>query len=251
VIEREKISQIVEGYDKDSIRIGALGSHSALDICRGAKDEGFQTLVICQRGRERPYSHYYRTKGIFKEERGIVDEVIVLEAFSEMLRPEIQNELRKRATIFIPHRSFTVYVPYDGIENELRLPIFGSRNLLRAEERDSTKNQYYLLRKAGIRIPAMFKSHEEIDRLVIVKVPEAQRRYERSFFYASTPKEFEQVSKEMLKRGAITESDLESATIEEFIVGAQFNFNYFYSPLLGELERWGSIREDRPIWRGC
>ena len=43
--------------------IAVLGSHSALDICRGAKDLGFKTLVICQKGREKTYQKYYFSKG--------------------------------------------------------------------------------------------------------------------------------------------------------------------------------------------
>ena len=40
--------------------IAVLGSHSALDVCRGAKDLGFQTLVIAEKGREKTYSIYYK-----------------------------------------------------------------------------------------------------------------------------------------------------------------------------------------------
>ena len=36
--------------------IATVGSHSALDICRGAKDEGFKTLVIVEKGRDKTYS---------------------------------------------------------------------------------------------------------------------------------------------------------------------------------------------------
>ena len=33
--------------------IAVIGSHSALDVCRGAKDEGFKTLVIVEKGRDK------------------------------------------------------------------------------------------------------------------------------------------------------------------------------------------------------
>ncbi len=35
--------------------IATFGSHSALQILKGAKDEGFGTLCICQKGKETPY----------------------------------------------------------------------------------------------------------------------------------------------------------------------------------------------------
>lgn len=33
------------------VTIGTLGSHSALNILAGAKDEGFQTLLLCEKKR--------------------------------------------------------------------------------------------------------------------------------------------------------------------------------------------------------
>lgn len=234
MIDRVEVQRIVEGYGK-SVTVGVLGSHSALDVCLGSKEEGLRNVVVCQAGREKTYSKYYKCNGAV----GIVDDVIILQKFSDIVKREVQEELIGRRVIFIPNRSFTVYVPLKEIEDNFRVPIFGNRALLRAEERDAEKNQYYLLEKAGIRTPTRFKSYEEIDRLCIVKVGEAERGYERAFFFASSPREFEEVSREMVKRGIITEEGLGRATIEEFVVGAQFNFNFFYSPLSGRLELIG------------
>ena len=45
-----------------------------------------------------------------------VDDVITLDKFADILKPEVQNELIKRNAIFIPHRSFEVYInDYDAI----------------------------------------------------------------------------------------------------------------------------------------
>ncbi|HII66724.1 MAG TPA: DUF1246 domain-containing protein, partial [Thermococcaceae archaeon] len=43
MIEREQILEVLKNYDKENIIIGAIGSHSALDIADGAKVEGFKT----------------------------------------------------------------------------------------------------------------------------------------------------------------------------------------------------------------
>ena len=53
MIRRPEIQKIVNGYD--DLRIAVLGSHSALEIMDGAKDEGLDTIVFCQKGRETPY----------------------------------------------------------------------------------------------------------------------------------------------------------------------------------------------------
>ncbi|MFQ6134916.1 MAG: formate--phosphoribosylaminoimidazolecarboxamide ligase family protein [Nitrososphaerales archaeon] len=240
MITRQQISEVVARYDPEGITIGTLGSHSALDICRGAKDEHLQTLAVCQKGREETYDRYYRVRKSFGRICGVIDKTIVLDKFQDILNEDVQSRLVSMNTVFVPHRSFTVYVPYDGIEGRFLVPIFGSRSLLRAEERDVERNQHYLLEKAEIRTPHLFRDYTEIDRLVVVKVGEAERTYERAFFYASSPKEFEERSSELINKGMITREALSTAVIEEFTVGAQYNFNFFYSPLLGELELLGT-----------
>ncbi len=236
---KDEIASIIKGYSKDDLRIGVLGSHSALEICRGAKDEGFKTIVVCERGREKTYTKYYRARMMFGREVGVVNEVIVLDKFREILRDEVQEELKSRNTIFIPHRSLCVYVGYRALEKEFRVPMFGNRFLLKIEERDVERNQYYLMERAGIPHPRVFKDPSKIDRLVLVKAPEAARGFERAFFLASSPKEFEEKAEDLIRRGVLTREGLERAVIEEFIVGAPFNFNFFYSPLTGEVELLG------------
>jgi len=114
--------------------------------------------------------------------------------------------------------------------------------MLRSEERNVPRNQYYLLRKAGLKLPKIFDSPEEIDRLAIVKVPERERSIERAFFYASSPEEFKKRAEERIRKGIIDRKDLEEAIIEEYIVGAKFNANYFWSPITDEIDLLGFDR---------
>jgi 5-formaminoimidazole-4-carboxamide-1-(beta)-D-ribofuranosyl 5'-monophosphate synthetase len=232
MINREDVWRVLEDYDTRSLTIGTLGSHSALDIVDGAKDEGFRTLVVCQQGRELPYKIYRR----------VVDETILLDRFAQVTGGDVQNQLRDRNTIFVPHRAFSTYVPYDEIENKFLIPLFGNRQILRSEERTAEKNQYYLLERAGIRQPKKFSSPSEIDRLVIVKVQEARRKIERAFFTATSKTDFNRKAKERISKGLINKEDLKRAVVEEFVVGTLFNFNYFYSPLSGDVEFMGIDR---------
>jgi len=218
--------------------IGVLGSHSALDICRGAKDEGFKTLVVCQKGREKTYETYYRTHA----QTGCVDECLVLSSFDEILHPKIQNSLQKNNVIFVPNRSFEVYLhfDYESIENNFQIPIFGNRYLLKIEERGRTKDQYFLLQKAGIRYPKQFKNPKDIDCLCFVKILEKERGFERAFFLVNSYRDYKKQVEKKLKKGIFTSEQLKKAVIEEFIVGVQVNLNYFYSPLSKRLEFLGS-----------
>lgn len=237
-MDSSNIKKLTDSYKDFSI--ATLGSHSALDICEGAKREAIRTVVVCQKGRERTYEHYYRTRKVAGRSMGCIDEIMLLDKFSDIAAPDSVKQLQKRNAIFIPHRSFSVYVGYDAIERQFEVPIFGNRFLLRAEERNAPRNQQYILKKAGIRTPKVFSKPAQIDRLVIVKASEAKRTYERAFFFAGSEQEYEKKSAEMLKRGIISEEGLKSALIEEFALGAQYNFNYFYSPLNAELELMGT-----------
>jgi 5-formaminoimidazole-4-carboxamide-1-(beta)-D-ribofuranosyl 5'-monophosphate synthetase len=234
-------SDVLSGYGKGPLTIATIGSHSALEVCRGAKDADLKNLVVCQKGRESIYSDYYfsRRQKSTNLPIGCVDEVLVVDRFSDVVESKVQKQLINKNSIFIPNRSFSVYVPFDDIENNFKVPIFGNRLLLRAEERDAQKNQYYLMKKAGIRTPYRFKTYESIDRLAIVKVSEADRKYERAFFFASSPADFNRKADEMIGKKIIDEASLDRAVIEEFAIGAQFNFNFFYSALNGELELMG------------
>ncbi|MBI2558418.1 DUF1297 domain-containing protein [Candidatus Woesearchaeota archaeon] len=236
MISQKQISKILENYDKGNITIGVLGGHSALDICRGAHSHGFKTLVVSQKGREKTYSKYYkRREGI-----GFVDDVIVVNKFADITKKEVQEELRKRNTIFVHNRYFWVYCNFKDIENKFLVPIYGTRDMVNLEERDVPKNQYYLLEKAGIRIPKLFKDPKKIDKLVIVKVAEAKRGYERAFFLCSNHKDYTEKSSDLLNKKIITKNDLNRAVIEEYAIGAHVNFNFFYSPLNNELELMGT-----------
>lgn len=224
--------------DPSDITIAVVGSHSALDVCRGAKDEGFKTLVICQKGREKTYSDYFKTQ----DEIGCVDEILLLDKFSDILKDDIQQQLLDRNAVFIPHRSFQVYLDfnYDGIEKGFKVPIFGNKFLLRVEERSSRPNQYDLLEKAGIRMPKQFSDPKDIDRPCIVKVLESERAFERAFFIVDSYQDYLSQVSERMSAGIFGEEELKGAVIEEFIAGAQVNFNFFYSPLSGRLELMGT-----------
>lgn len=233
MIDRKKIKSIVDGYNKEDITIGVLGSHSALEIGHGAKQEGFETVVICEEGREKTYTKHYDN---------LFDNILLLDDFEDMVREENQEKLRELNTLFVPNRSFSVYVGYDNIEDELEIPLMGSRKLLRTEERDLAKNQYYLLDEAGITKPKIFDDPKNIDRPVIVKVEEKERGIERAFFYASSYEEYKKRAQKRIEKGIIDKKDLEEATIEQYVLGAKFNANFFWSPIKEEIDLLGFDR---------
>lgn len=226
----------------DDLTLCSIGSHSALEVAYGARLQGLRNLVITASGREKTYARYYARRE--DPARGCVDETLELQAFTDLLDDDVQSRLLERNAVFVPNRSFEVYLhqkfSYDRIERGMKCKMFGNRRLLRAEERDEAGNQYALLQRAGIRHPAQFNSPGEIDRLVMVKAPHAKVSFERAFFLCASPAQYHEVSQRLIREGMLTAEGLERAVIEEYALGPSVNLNFFYSPLLGELELCGT-----------
>ncbi|MFW5912565.1 MAG: DUF1297 domain-containing protein [Candidatus Hadarchaeota archaeon] len=218
-IERKEIQKLASEYDPDEVTIGIFGSHSALPIGYAAKKAGFSTMLFSKCGREETYA---------KHNDRLYDDIKVLDEWEEILTDEKQEEMREENVIFIPNRSFVVYTGLENVEEEFEVPIYGSRRLFRAEERNSKppRNQYYLMESAGVRYPQIFDDPEEIDRLAVVKVQQKDNPLERAYFYPSTPEEYHDIAREKIDNGEISEEGLEKATIEEFVIGPMLNANF-------------------------
>ena len=230
MIKRSEMQKIASGYSDP--KIGVLGSHSALEIMDGAKDEDFGTLVFCQKGREVPYQRFSR----------IADEIKIVNKFKDMASQANQKIMRKSETIIVPHRSLTAYLGYDILENKLKVPIFGNRKLFQAEERENKRNQYYLLKKAGIKLPRIFENPKSINRPAIVKVMEKDRKLERAFFTVTSYADYKEKSEAKIKKGIIARKDLEKASIEELVIGTYMNFNFFHTPISEQVDFIGIER---------
>ncbi len=248
MIDRQRILSVLEGYDLKKAKIGVVASHSALDVCDGAVEEGFRTVGVCQDGRDKTYSRYFRSQRApdGKVLRGVLDECWTVKKFKEMMHPAFQERMRKENILFVPNRSFTSYVDLREIEDDFAVPLVGSRALLRSEERGEEKDYYWILEKAGLPFPKKYARPEDIDRLVIVKLHHKVKKLERGFFTAASYEEYRRKSQELLKNDVITAEDLAAARIEEYVIGPVFNLDFFYSPLETKMERIELIGVD---WR--
>lgn len=233
MLERSEILDALSEYPSTPV-VAAVGSHSALDIADGAVSEGFRTLVLAQTGREATYGRYYRTRRDAQGRvlRGCVDEVWTYPKFADLAHDSAQEKLRTKGALLVPNRAFSSYVPLPVIESDFRVPIVGSRSMLRMEERTERENYYSLLEAAGIPTPERIADPRSIDGLSIVKLPHAKKRLERGFFTVASAEEYDRKSRELLDRGTIRPDDLAAARIERYVIGPVFNFNFFYSPLV-------------------
>jgi len=248
MIGKDEIAGIIEDYERLKLRVGMTASHSALDICDGAIEEGFPTAAYCQAGREKTYSQYFKTQrnSSGRVRRGMVDKAIVMDSFNDVMQPQMQDEMRKRNVVYIPNRSFTSYSSIEDVENNFHVPMFGSRNMLRMEERTEEQDYYWILDKAGLPYPEAIADPQDIDCLVIVKLHHAQKKLERGFFTCASYKEYCEKSETLLKEGTIDQESLDGARIEKYVIGPVFNLNFFYSPLEEEMPKLELLGVD---WR--
>jgi 5-formaminoimidazole-4-carboxamide-1-(beta)-D-ribofuranosyl 5'-monophosphate synthetase len=189
------------------VTIATLGSHSALNILAGAKDEGFQTLLLCERSRK------------FYERFRVADKIMYLDSLSELKGEKLQEDLMSKNVILIPHGSFISYLDLDFLENDFSVPIFGNKFLFRHESDRTLEQEWF--HKAHLKIPKTF-TPDSIDRRVIVKYHGAKGG--KGYFTVNTPEEYHDKG---------VEGEVQ---IQEWIHGVTMYFHYFYSPISGELE---------------
>jgi 5-formaminoimidazole-4-carboxamide-1-(beta)-D-ribofuranosyl 5'-monophosphate synthetase len=221
LITNQEIREILQKYDSKKIAIGTLGSHSSLNIFKGAKEEGFRTVCICKEKDAIMYKKY-----------PLVDELIIVKDFTELLSEKMQDKLRKLNVILIPHGSFTAYLSTEELTNSLKVPMFGNRKLLDWEA--NRKSQEEWLRQAGLLLPATFKTPEDIDRLIIAKLPGAKGG--RGYFLANSPASFHKKFDEMVKRGLLSKEDLPSVHLQEYALGVNAYPSYFSSIINDDVE---------------
>ena len=233
MLERKAMQQAAEAYDPKALALACIASHSGLDVYDGAVDEGYRSIAVAQKGREEVYKRYFATlrdaKG--RRLRGCVDETWTYPQYSGIMQPKQQQKLRAANALWVPNRAWTSYCGIDGVEQEFAVPLVGSRNMLRSENRGEKRDYYWLLKKAGLPFPKRIKEPADIDGLAIVKLHHAKKKLERGFFTCASPKEFNAKATQLLKQGVIDKESLKTAHIEEYVIGPVFNLNFFYSPV--------------------
>lgn len=191
--------------------IATLASHSALQILSGAKQEGMKAIAICTPKARRVYESY-----------GVADEIIEIDSYQDYF--SIEEKLKEKNAIVIPHGSFVSYLGEDRVRKEVTAMHYGSKGILQWESDRTMEREW--LKAAGLDLPAIYKDPEDIDRAVIVKFHGAKGGL--GYFLAHSPEEFYERIKEF--------PDEDDYVIQEYIVGVPMYVHYFVSAVTGELE---------------
>ena len=194
------------------VKIATIGSHSALQILKGAKEEGFSTVVVCMKNRVKLYKMF-----------GVADKIIEIESMKDYYN--VQEELKKENAIVIPHGSFVDIMEGSG-KDKLTAKYFGNKDIIEWESDRQMERKW--LKEAGLKLPEIFKKPEDIDRPVIVKFHGAKGG--KGFFLAKNVEDFNE---------KIKNYPGEKYVIQEYIIGVPVYIHYFYSPLTKKLEVFG------------
>ena len=201
--------------------IATLGSHCARQLLKGAKDEGFETLLVCEKKRQ---SLYKRFK--------FIDELVLVDSFSEVIEERCNSILQKNNSILIPHGTLIAQMSSEQIES-IKTPIFGNKNILRWESDRNLKEK--LMNEANLPTPKSVPSPDAINGLVIAKRHGAAGG--KGYFLASNENEYNKKRDHLIKEGMINgDSDL---YLQEYTSGVLAYLQFFYSPLKNELEFFG------------
>ncbi len=201
--------------------IATLGSHCSLQVLKGAKDEGFKTVLVCEKKREKLYKRF-----------PFIDEFVLVDSFREILDENTQKKLKQLDTVIIPHGTLIAQMNSDEIES-IKTPIFGNKWILRWESSREMKEK--LMKEAKLPIPKQISSPDEIDKLVIVKRQGAAGG--KGYFMASSKQDYHKKRDELIQQKIISEDEV--LYIQEYAAGVLAYLQFFYSPLKNELEFFG------------
>lgn len=215
---------VVKTPKKKRYSIATLGSHCSLQVLKGAKDEGFNTLLICEK----------RRLGLYKR-FNFIDDMILVDKFNEISDESCQQHLRKANSIIIPHGTMIAYMSREEIE-KITIPFFGNKWIIKWEADRNLKQQ--LMNEALLTTPRYVESKDNIERLCIVKLHGAAGG--RGYFLAWNRQSFEEAAKKLIDQGVITNED--DLYIQEYVNGVPTYLQFFYSPVTKILEFMGVDR---------
>jgi 5-formaminoimidazole-4-carboxamide-1-(beta)-D-ribofuranosyl 5'-monophosphate synthetase len=188
--------------------IATLGSHSALQILKGAKDEGFTTLLVTLPKNESFYRRF-----------SFIDRIITIQSYDTF--HTIAHTLDTVHAIIIPHGSFVAYLGREG-NKRLTVPYFGNKHVLDWEEDRNLQHKW--ITTSSILMPTEYSLSNIVFPVIVKSFGAAGGS---GYFLATNKKEFTKNIRAMKGSRYI---------IQQYVVGVTCYFHYFYSPITNELE---------------
>ena len=105
-------------YGAKKFKIATLGSHSALQILKGARDEGFETILVTNPKSRKVYESF-----------GLADKIIQVKDYADYF--SVEKQLIEENAILIPHGTFITAL--GAKENKkIKARYYGNKNILKS-----------------------------------------------------------------------------------------------------------------------
>lgn len=196
------------------VTVVTLGINSALQILKGAADEGFRTVVAAVHDRADLYGRY-----------GFIERVVTLPHYAAFADVIVEH-VEPGASVIIPHTSFLGKLGPEGVA-ALPIRFFGSKRAIEWEADRERVREWLTL--AGVNVPRQFQDAQDIDCPVVVKARGGMSR--QGYFFARNRREYER---------KIRDFQPPSYTVQEYIIGVPVMLHFFQSPLEGVLQFMGA-----------
>jgi 5-formaminoimidazole-4-carboxamide-1-(beta)-D-ribofuranosyl 5'-monophosphate synthetase len=201
--------------------IATLGSHCALQVLKGAKDEGLKTILVCEKKRESLYRRFR-----------FIDELVLVDSFLELLDAKTASILEKNKSVLIPHGTLIAQMSTEQIES-IKAPVFGNKWILKWESDRVLKEK--LMLESGLNVPKSIKDPKDISGLAIAKRHGAAGG--KGYFLTTDEADYKKKRDKLVSSGLIKgDSDL---YLQEYVMGVLAYLQFFYSPLKDEIEFFG------------
>ncbi|MEM0482488.1 MAG: formate--phosphoribosylaminoimidazolecarboxamide ligase, partial [Nitrososphaerota archaeon] len=198
------------------LRAAIYAGHSAIQLSLGLSEEGFEVVIFGPRDRLKLYSRFPTLK-------------------ARLLNYDDSSLLDRLADegYFLILTGGSVEYLTPKVVEEARIPVFGLRRLVRWEADWRLKTR--LLEEAGIPVPRRFRSIQDVDGIVIAKLPGAKGG--RDYLVTRDPKEIRDWLERMIAQGLV--AGPEEVFLQEYVVGTTMYAHYFQSPVMDRLELTG------------
>jgi 5-formaminoimidazole-4-carboxamide-1-(beta)-D-ribofuranosyl 5'-monophosphate synthetase len=190
--------------------------HTALQIALGCIEEGLGVIIFGPKERLRLYTRFPAIRGRLEEYRG----------------EETLEKISSEGGVLVLSGGAVEYLT-PRVVMSARVPVFGLRELTRWEADWFLKTR--LLQDAGLPVPRYFRGIDEVEGLVIAKLPGAKGG--RGYLVSSSRSELERWAEKQVESGAV--ESIDQLFFQEYVVGTTMYAHYFQSPVMDRLELTG------------
>ncbi|MFH0830356.1 MAG: DUF1297 domain-containing protein [Candidatus Aenigmatarchaeota archaeon] len=228
--------EVLEQYDVKKLHIASICSSASLQIFQAARRFRFPSIGIIDSKDDGEW--YDAFPG------GKPDDFFRVQNYRDMLKADVQAELRGKNAYIIPHGTQQEAL---GLENmKVELPFHGYRDAMKWEINKKVQSTW-LKDIAGLPMADIMEPKDmKGDKLYLIKRGGAKGG--KGFFLVSGKEEYDTEIKARLADGRLEKDETDDIVVQEFLDGPRYYTHFFQDPLSKEGYKCGNGHLEM---RGC